>query len=229
MPPLLLCAVRRQTLRDQVARHIITLLPQSVVRMSVQSPSTSAAFHFSKAASITAAWRDREISNFEYIMQLNTLAGRTFSDITQYPVFPWILADYASKSLNTASPATYRDLSRPVGALSRERLEEYRRRYEALVDPTIPKFMYGHHYSTAVGTVIHYLLRMYPFTELHVQYQVSGNTTFGLRCWCTRPTLWSLVPRGVVWVVSCVWAGLCGLLSLCCRTLLCVAAPGWPL
>ncbi len=46
-------------------------------------------------------------------------------------------------------------------------------RYEALVDSTIPKFMYGHHYSTAVGTVIHYLLRLYPFTDLHVKYQVG--------------------------------------------------------
>jgi hypothetical protein len=151
---------------------MIAFLPQSVVRMSVQNPNTSAAFHFTKAASVTAAWREREMSNYEYIMHLNTLAGRTFCDITQYPVFPWILADYASKTLDLASPASFRDLSRPVGALSRERLEEYRRRYEALVDPTIPKFMYGHHYSTAVGTVIHYLLRVYPFTELHVQYQV---------------------------------------------------------
>nr|GFC77354.1 hypothetical protein [Tanacetum cinerariifolium] len=25
-------------------------------------------------------------------MQLNTLAGRSYNDITQYPVFPWILA-----------------------------------------------------------------------------------------------------------------------------------------
>ncbi len=73
---------------------------------------------------------------------------------------------------------TFRDLSRPVGALSLERLLEYRRRYEALVDSTIPKFMYGHHYSTAVGTVIHYLLRMYPFTELHVQYQVRSQSPF---------------------------------------------------
>ena len=27
-------------------------------------------------------------------MYLNTMAGRSFSDITQYPVFPWILTDY---------------------------------------------------------------------------------------------------------------------------------------
>jgi hypothetical protein len=32
-------------------------------------------------------------------MALNLMAGRTFNDITQYPVFPWILADYESEEL----------------------------------------------------------------------------------------------------------------------------------
>lgn len=38
-----------------------------------------------------------EISNFEYLMHLNTLAGRTYNDLMQYPVFPWVLADYQSE------------------------------------------------------------------------------------------------------------------------------------
>lgn len=38
-----------------------------------------------------------EISNFEYLMHLNTVAGRTYNDLMQYPVFPWILADYQSE------------------------------------------------------------------------------------------------------------------------------------
>lgn len=38
-----------------------------------------------------------EMSNFEYLMHLNTLAGRTYNDLMQYPVFPWILADYESE------------------------------------------------------------------------------------------------------------------------------------
>ena len=37
------------------------------------------------------------MSNFEYLMHLNTLAGRTYSDLMQYPVFPWVLADYESE------------------------------------------------------------------------------------------------------------------------------------
>ncbi len=40
---------------------------------------------------LTRAFRRRsgETSNFEYLMQLNTLAGRSYNDLSQYPVFPW--------------------------------------------------------------------------------------------------------------------------------------------
>ena len=43
---------------------------------------------------MTQRWERGEISNFEYLMCLNTLAGRSYNDLMQYPVFPWIVADY---------------------------------------------------------------------------------------------------------------------------------------
>lgn len=36
--------------------------------------------------SMTERWICGEISNFEYLMHLNTLAGRSYNDLTQYPV-----------------------------------------------------------------------------------------------------------------------------------------------
>lgn len=54
-------------------------------------------------------------------MALNTLAGRTYNDLTQYPVFPWVLRDYESEELDFTSPETFRDLSKPMGALSPRR------------------------------------------------------------------------------------------------------------
>ena len=64
------------------------------------------------------------MSNFEYLMELNTIAGRSFNDITQYFVFPWILADYDSKVLDLSKPSTFRDLSEPIGALDFEAKNE---------------------------------------------------------------------------------------------------------
>lgn len=36
--------------------------------------------------SSTQKWVNREISNFDYLMQLNTIAGRTYNNLAQYPV-----------------------------------------------------------------------------------------------------------------------------------------------
>ncbi|KAL6495424.1 BEACH domain-containing protein C2 [Orobanche gracilis] len=123
-----------------------------------------------KRTQLMERWARWEISNFEYLLQLNTLAGRSYNDITQYPVFPWILSDYSSQNLDLSNPSSYRDLSKPIGALNAERLQKFQERYCSLEDPAIPKFLYGSHYSTA-GTVLYYLTRVEPFTTLSIQLQ----------------------------------------------------------
>ncbi|KAI3703216.1 hypothetical protein L1987_73135 [Smallanthus sonchifolius] len=105
-----------------------------------------------KRTQLMERWSHWEISNFEYLMQLNTLAGRSYNDITQYPIFPWILSDYKSTHLDLANPSSYRDLSKPIGALSDERLKKFQETYASLNDTFMPKYHYGSHYSTA-GTV----------------------------------------------------------------------------
>jgi hypothetical protein len=116
-------------------------------------------------STLTERWQRRQISNFDYLMQLNTIAGRTYNDLTQYPVFPWVLADYTSDSIDLTDPSVYRDLSRPVGALNYARLAKRRQMYEEFEDPDgiIPKFHHGTHYSSA-GYVLFYLVRLEPFT-----------------------------------------------------------------
>ncbi|KAK7349608.1 hypothetical protein VNO77_07099 [Canavalia gladiata] len=123
-----------------------------------------------KRIQLMERWARWEISNFEYLMQLNTLAGRTYNDITQYPVFPWILSDYTSEILDLSNPSSYRDLSKPVGALNPDRLKKFQERYASFDDPVIPKFHYGSHYSSA-GTVLYYLVRVEPFTTLAIKLQ----------------------------------------------------------
>ncbi|XP_038715869.1 BEACH domain-containing protein B isoform X2 [Tripterygium wilfordii] len=115
-------------------------------------------------------WRRREITNFEYLMILNTLAGRSYNDLTQYPVFPWVLADYSSEVLDFNKSSTFRDLSKPVGALDAKRFEVFEDRYRSFCDPDIPSFYYGSHYSS-MGMVLYYLLRLEPFTSLHRNLQ----------------------------------------------------------
>ncbi|KAG9149665.1 hypothetical protein Leryth_017584 [Lithospermum erythrorhizon] len=116
------------------------------------------------------SWRRRDISNFEYLMILNTLAGRSYNDLTQYPIFPWVLADYSSEVLDFNKSSTFRDLSKPVGALDPKRFEVFEDRYHNFCDPDIPSFYYGSHYSS-MGIVLFYLIRLEPFTALHRNLQ----------------------------------------------------------
>ena len=50
--------------------------------------------------SVTQKWVRGEITNFQYLMFLNTLAGRSYNDLMQYPIFPWVLKDYSSQVCN---------------------------------------------------------------------------------------------------------------------------------
>ena len=116
---------------------------------------------------VTELWKSGMISNFYYLMVVNTLAGRSFNDLTQYPVFPWVIADYTSETLDLDNEETFRDLSKPMGAQSEKRRQMFVDRYEALKsveDETSPAFHYGTHYSSAM-IVSSYLIRLKPFTE----------------------------------------------------------------
>ncbi|XP_013748138.1 BEACH domain-containing protein C2 [Brassica rapa] len=134
-------------------------------------------------------WARWEISNFEYLMRLNTLAGRSYNDITQYPVFPWIISDNSSESLDFSNPSTFRDLSKPIGALNPERLKKFQERYSSFEDPVIPKFHYGSHYSSA-GAVLYYLARVEPFTTLSIQLQ-GGKFDHADRMFSDIPATWN--------------------------------------
>ncbi|OHT12971.1 hypothetical protein TRFO_16917 [Tritrichomonas foetus] len=118
---------------------------------------------------ITEKWQNGSISTYEYIMLLNFFSGRTFNDLSQYPVFPWIIADYESEKLDLSKQSTYRDLSKPIGALNEQRLQKLKKEYEECPDP-YSKCLYRCHYSTAYN-VLHFMIRVEPFTTMHIQMQ----------------------------------------------------------
>eukprot|EP00887_Chlorella_sp_A99_P007641 scaffold20.g7641.t1 len=80
----------------------------------------------------TRDWVAGRVSNFTYLLHLNREAGRSFKDLTQYPVMPWVVQDYTSPVLDLSDPATFRDLSKPIGALNPRRLAEYQQRFAEL-------------------------------------------------------------------------------------------------
>uniref|UniRef100_A0AAX7TUC8 Neurobeachin n=1 Tax=Astatotilapia calliptera TaxID=8154 RepID=A0AAX7TUC8_ASTCA len=164
-------------------------LPQTR-RISLATPK-----QLFKASNMTQRWQRREISNFEYLMFLNTISGRTYNDLNQYPVFPWVITNYESEELDLTLPSNFRDLSKPIGALNPKRAAFFSERYETWEDDQVPKFHYGTHYSTSSFTLM-WLLRIEPFTTFFLNFQGGkfdhADRTFSSvsRAWrnCQRDT-----------------------------------------
>ncbi|XP_068199670.1 protein FAN [Antennarius striatus] len=137
--------------RDEVYYYIATFLENHMTEHTAES--------------YMLQWQRGHLSNYQYLLHLNNLADRSCNDLSQYPVFPWILSDYTSTQLDLTNAAIFRDLSKPVGALNKERLDRLLERYRAMPDPP---FMYGSHYSSP-GYVLFYLVRVAPEHMLCLQ------------------------------------------------------------
>ncbi|XP_039288405.1 neurobeachin-like protein 1 isoform X2 [Nilaparvata lugens] len=174
--------------RNRVVSRLLSVRPPNLLYTRTCSPAD-----LLRSSGLTHKWVNLEISNFDYLMQLNTLAGRTYNDLSQYPVFPWILADYTSSELDLTDPKTFRDLSKPIGVQNPENEQKVRAKYDCFEDPTgtVAKFHYGSHYSNSAG-VLHYLVRVEPFTTLHIELQ-SARFDVADRQFYSIPQTWKLL------------------------------------
>ena len=66
---------------------------------------------FFKILPFLEKWKSGKMSNYEYILMLNHCSGRSFNDISRYPVFPWILNNYTNDPDKLLNSANIRDFS----------------------------------------------------------------------------------------------------------------------
>ena len=145
-------------------------------------------FNSSPLNPVMKKWQRGEISNFHYLMMVNTMAGRTFNDLTQYPVFPWVLADYTSDEIDLTDPLTFRDLSRPMGAQTGSRIPGFHENYRTLLEMGDTPYHYGTHYSSAM-IVASYLIRLPPFVQSYILLQ-GGTFDHADRLFHSIPGAW---------------------------------------
>lgn len=160
---------------QSTVKRVIKTLPRVGVGIKYGIAQTRRASMMSsrqlmRSSNMTQKWQRREVSNFEYLMFLNTIAGRSYNDLNQYPIFPWVLTNYETVDLDLSSPANYRDLSKPIGALNPTRKAYFEDRYNTWDHETIPPFHYGTHYSTA-AFVLNWLIRIEPYTTMFLSLQ----------------------------------------------------------
>eukprot|EP00941_MAST-03F_sp_MAST-3F-sp1_P004237 g4237.t1 len=135
------------------------------------------------ATKLIQQWQNREITNFDFLLRLNFAAGRTYQDLAQYPIMPWVLSNYESASLDLRDAKVYRDLSKPVGAQTEKRRLHFKKRYEECLQlyddakrmgendayTPIPRHFACHYSNPQI--VLWYLIRLEPFTRMHIQLQ----------------------------------------------------------
>ncbi|EAX96799.1 Beige/BEACH domain containing protein [Trichomonas vaginalis G3] len=128
---------------------------------------TTGFLDFFSISGITEKWVNNKMSNFSYLMNLNVYSGRTFNDMSQYPIFPLVLVPSETYDLN--GPKSFRDLSKPIGAQDDEKLQKL---IEKMNDNE-EHFLYT---SGPISSLVicHYLIRIEPFTTSHIELQ-SGK------------------------------------------------------
>uniref|UniRef100_A0A8C2J1I4 Lysosomal trafficking regulator n=1 Tax=Cyprinus carpio TaxID=7962 RepID=A0A8C2J1I4_CYPCA len=164
---------------------------------------------YGNISALTHLWSSGQITNFEYLTHLNKHAGRSFNDLMQYPVFPFILRDYTSETLDLQDTSIYRSEPTTFQPLQEKLVyleEEYKKgKVEDDPMPPVQPYHYGSHYSNS-GTVLHFLVRLPPFTKMFLAYQDqsfdipdrtfhSMNTTWRLSSYESMTDVKELIPE----------------------------------
>ena len=113
---------------------------------------------------LTHMWKTRAITNFEYLMWLNLLSGRSFLSSRTYPVYPFLLMALNKPQLDLKDPTCFRDLSKNVSVQTEENAKNLTNLRSSA------KF---HHVSLFSNpfTTMYYMIRVEPFTKLHITLQ----------------------------------------------------------
>ena len=122
-------------------------------------------------------WQNNSISTLEYLMWLNIFSGRSFNDLTQYPVFPWLITNY-SDECEEITKNDLRNLSLPVGMLEITEKGELRKEtfietYESLkndLKEMFPDFNYQEYLKKGDEYLDNYNNKKLKKFEMTVQY-----------------------------------------------------------
>ena len=133
------------------------------------------------------AFKYGEITNYNYLLYLNKLSSRTYNDLAQYPVFPWLVIkinklndltdnvgniilknNMINEKEENKENNDIRDMNYPISMQSPEKREEQINKY--LDDNSKFRCHMGTHYSTS-SYIYYYLMRINPYGENLIKLQ----------------------------------------------------------
>ena len=153
-------------LTEQPHRH----WNEKIIDYSELFTSFTASKQISKEVTeLSKKWKQNQINTLSYLLQLNKISGRTYNDINQYPIFPWVLTDYSNSSDVSKS---YRQFDLPISAQKPEKKEKALSRYEnSLSKKHSCHFQIHYSNSSFVNT---YMVRLAPFTYNQIKFQTNS-------------------------------------------------------
>ena len=134
-----------------------------------------------------------KISNYKYLLKLNKYATRTYNDISQYPVFPWLVNSYEkipelfklleSKELPDNIDSYFRIMKYSMMCQTKEGRDtaittflEGNDSFKTLMEDEIEiKKFHSHFYNhySASAYILYYLMRMNPYEESLIKLQTD--------------------------------------------------------
>ncbi|EAY19874.1 Beige/BEACH domain containing protein [Trichomonas vaginalis G3] len=81
-------------------------------------------FEMLEKLKLTLRWKRRMISTYEYIHWLNIISGRSFLSRENYPIFPWIMANYD----NDLEYVKFRNLAKNINTTNTKRVQKIKAR-----------------------------------------------------------------------------------------------------
>ncbi|EAY14123.1 Beige/BEACH domain containing protein [Trichomonas vaginalis G3] len=142
---------------DKIVPLFRNIAPQNPIQFLIESNKTN-------------LWLNRKISNFEYLMFLNMISGRSFNSTSQYPFLPWIISDYESDKLDLSNPKTFRRLDKPIGLIDEKHATELKSKTNELIKMGLEPYLFSSGPSCPLAIYL-YLMRMEPFATLHIEIQ----------------------------------------------------------
>ena len=133
---------------------------------------------------VVSLYKKGEITNYEYLLNLNKLSTRTFNDWSQYPIFPWIITNIAKlvkgDKINFQQNQEeeeveeqindMRDMNYPISMQSSSKREiEIDKFIEDIKNTKFPSHL-GTHYSTS-SYIFYYLMRNSPACQNMIKLQ----------------------------------------------------------
>jgi len=112
---------------------------------------------------IVKKWQNNEIGNFMLLLYLNIYSGRSFNDLQNYPVFPWIITEFPEKQ------KSFRNLSLPIAVQTPKKLDKFSKLLVSLGKQESEHFLFGSSFSAPLF-VTTYLVRIKPFASIYKKY-----------------------------------------------------------